>query len=519
MAVASQELCVGSLNCLGDAFNPFEFLSDDPNFRTACDKLHTAADVLTWDEFMAGSVKVDLSSAAAGLRAHCVEGGKTLFSFFDEGVLKNDNKLLEPRLNLLTFAMRAHGPSGQPTWQLLDNWEAEMKALCDGGSEAYQKDPNLLLWDCACNVIAMSEKDAYRSVCSNSYLNPANFGTLTRTFFDAAQKAAGGRPLVLGLQEWPQNEASAKARAFRAALEEHGLDLICSPSEAGVAVAYSKELKAAAMLPTASAASVMQKCIDEVVSEGETLDKKATDGAVKTTARKVMLVHFPSAPSPAVAATHFLVLHAKEPKTPAAAKVVARFVRDIDDAPLVGLIDANTASEVTATAFAESLGSDGLDVLPEPAVATTSKQRSKLHGQCYDAKKCFKLVRAPKDKVVACKGSLSGAAVHPDMMQETLPSTSWGSDHALTTAIFTAVEGQGKARPRTSPGAGAFFQQTWDDLRPKLEGGIRPLQQAWDGLRPKLQEAWDGLRPKLEDGLRPLQQAWDSLRLRLGQQP
>ena len=437
------ELLVGTLNCLGDAFNPFEFLSEDAAFRASCDKLHAAADALDWDNFSKGCGNIDIKAATSRLQAHCHKGG-TVWSFFDEPTLLNDNKIVEPRLNLLIFAMRRCGPDGKLTWQLLPRWQAAMRQLIEDGSAAYAADPNLLAWDCACNVVAALEPDAYRSVCSASHLNPNNFVAMARTYLDAALRAADGRPLVLGLQEWPRSD-TPKARAFSDALEERGLAVVCSSRREageGVAVVYAKELGAAEVLADSSEVDVMRGCLDAAARAGEELDRKAADVLLGTTARKVLRVRLP-----AVAATTFVVVHAKEPKTAAAARVLAQFIREMGTAgtassAFVALVDTNTDSRSVASAFTEALACHDLDALPAASVATTAKQRSRLHGQCYDTHKCFQLVVASKDKLVAPRGSLSRVTVHPDLSREgaSLPSPVWGSDHALTTAVFAPIQ-------------------------------------------------------------------------------
>ena len=340
-------LLVGTLNSLGDAFNPFEFLSDDPGFREQYGQLQKAADALHWDGFVRGCGNLDLSSdhRTAGLREHCASG-RSVWSYFDEPTLKNDNKLLEPRLNLLTFAMRPHGSQGLPTWQLLDRWQAEMQTMCDstaGPGSVYSEDPHLLVWDCACNIVAASEAAAYRSICAASPLNSANFKTIACNFFDAALHKARGRPLVLGVQEWPKND-TPKAQAFFAALEERNLSVVCGPSEAGVALVYSKELGTPEPLPV-RAAEVMQSCLDAAAEAGEGLDAKAANGFMNTTACKVLLVRFPAAPATAASGTAFLVLHAKEPKTPTASRVLTRFTQALCEGPVVMLMDTNTSTE------------------------------------------------------------------------------------------------------------------------------------------------------------------------------
>ena len=112
-------------------------------------------------------------------------------------------------------------------------------------------------------------------------------------------------------------------------------------------------------------------------------------------------------------------------------------------APTVALLDSNLSSAPLCEAFAAALAEQGLASEPPPSVDTTSKQRSLLHGQCYDATKCMRLVRAPKDKLVAAAGALSEVHTFPRVaeLSSGLPSPLWASDHALTTAVLTHPSG------------------------------------------------------------------------------
>ena len=111
--------------------------------------------------------------------------------------------------------------------------------------------------------------------------------------------------------------------------------------------------------------------------------------------------------------------------------------------PMVALLDSNLSSAPLSEAFAAPLAEQGLACVPPPSVDTTSKQRSLLHGQCYDTSKCMRLVRAPKDKLVAAAGALSEVRTFPRVaeLSSGLPSPLWASDHALTTAVLMHPSG------------------------------------------------------------------------------
>ena len=458
-------LLVGSLNCLGDAHNPFEFMCDDASFEKSYKVLHDAALQLSWDGFAArcgaellaaSGVGGGAAAAVGRLRTHC-EGGAPLWTFFDEATLHNDNKLTAPRLNLLTFALRPHGADARPSWLLRDSWREEMRSLVAQPDSPYAKDANLFVWDLACNAVADTASAEYAAVCESSHLNPANFEALARQFALAVKTAAAGRAVVLGLQEWPPSD-SPKGRAYAAAFAAHGLRVLSDEDGggggSGCAIAYSEEaLGAPELVDVSCTRGVMQAALDGAAASGDALDAKAVKGCLETTARKVLAVRFPAATAAAAAVTRatFVVVHAKEPKNEAAAKVLGRFVAGLGSAlgspsttgevaspAVVTMLDSNLPSAALCGAFGAALGEARLDSQPPPEVDTTCKMRSRLHGQTYDKKKCEVLVRAPKDKLVAPAGTLSAAATFPrvDEIAKGLPSPTWASDHALTTAVL-----------------------------------------------------------------------------------
>lgn len=453
-----QKLLVGSLNCLGDAHNPFEFMCDDAAFEKSVKVLQDVALQLSWDGFAAGcgakllaATGIDGGAAAAieRLKTHC-EGGAALWAFFDEACLQMDNKLTTPRLNLLTFALRPYGADERPSWLRRDGWREEMLTLVALPDSPYAEDARLFVWDLACNVVADAAPEEYAGVCERSHLNPANFEALAGRFALAVQTAAAGRAVVLGLQEWPP-AGSPKGRAYAAAFARHGLRVLSDEGgSSSCAIAYTEEaLGAPELVDVSGARGVMQAAIDGAAADGDSpLDARAVKGCLETTARKVLAVRWERARG-----ATFVVAHAKEPKDEAAARVLARFVAALGSAlappsaaearvappAVVTMLDGNLPSAALCGAFGAALGEARLDALPPADVATTCKMRSRLHGQTYDRTKCGVLVRAPKDKLVAPAGTLSAATTVPcaDELAKGLPSPTWASDHSLTTAVLT----------------------------------------------------------------------------------
>jgi len=177
----------------------------------------------------------------------------------------------------------------------------------------------------------------------------------------------------------------------------------------------------------------------------------------------VMAARFPAAQLASVRDVAFVVVHAKEPKSAPAAKVLGAFMASLakavatDASKIAIMSDTNLNSADLARAFADRLQTDGYEARPLPEVLTTAKQRSILHGQCYDTKKCLKLVTAPKDKIISAAGALSGASTYPlvsELGGAGLPSDTWASDHCLAYALL-ALPNNGMAPPPLPDGSHA----------------------------------------------------------------
>ena len=258
----------------------------------------------------------------------------------------------------------------------------------------------------------------------------------------------------------------------------------------------------------------MQQCLDEAIAEGEQLDLNGTlvQEMLSTTATRVLLVRFPRAQTP-LSRTRFLVMHASQPRDALSARLIARFALAVAShnesnslpnqpmsnpmapmlspnadgtsssvatqpaggrcpsplgsdsnfdpvgRPLVMLADCSLGSVDLAQELRDELNSYAYESLPEPHVATTATYYSLLHLQCHDAAKCMTVANAPRDKILAPRGTLKYPHVFPDLghvlngpgegkglggeggtlKRTELPIPAWPSDHALLTAVYTPV--------------------------------------------------------------------------------
>jgi hypothetical protein len=474
---------VGTLNLQGDVYNPFEFASDK-SLAVSHKKLQDRALSLLWEDFAmtSGDILLELARRSGPLldamQVYCSSGeDRTVWSFFmhqEENLpaLANDRKLLEPRLNCLSFAWRSYKKDGTGQWQMLDYWQDEMEALISRGSgdSPYKQDARLIVWDMACNVVCSLEAQAYRTMCTKSYLQPSKCAALARKFVWAARNRAGQQPLILGVQHWPR-AGTAKEIALQKLLLplDYGVcvgGLAVSP----VALIYSrtqlgepKQYGIDALGPT-----LMQQCLDEAIAQGEQLDLEGplAQELLSTTATRVLLVRFPRAQTP-LSRTRFLVMHASQPRDALSARLIARFALAVashneancfstvpnptapvpspnaDGAtslvatqpvggrcpsplgsdsnfdpvgrPLVVLADCSLGSVELAQDLRDELNSYAYESLPEPHVATTATHYSLLHLQCHDAAKCMTVAHAPSDKILAPRGTLKYPHVFPDL--------------------------------------------------------------------------------------------------------
>jgi hypothetical protein len=421
-----------------------------------------------------------VQGALERLRQHRLTGDPLWISFTEEA-LKNDNKLLEHRTNLLTMAMKPVNDRLQydfcgeiPSAEWIGRMRSQLAA------ETYTADTNLLVFDLACNIVASSCRKEYNEICLGSYLNPANYEAIMKAFLGSIDsKNHHSLPVAVGFQEFPA-EASLKAQVFERLLKSQGYSLIRGQgSLAFVHRGFSRKSESPRVLtPEAfQPQDVMNQCIEEYLEGGSSsshqfqpLNEKIR-GSLKTTARKTFAVE--------LSRLIFIVVHCKEPKTAVESTLLARYMkalgkisqsacqRDTEQQKAWVLCsDTNLGfSDAVNSSFYETLADEAegrpARWVPSPSRMTTSKHRSVLHGQCYDAKKVGRTVTAAKDYLVtSAPDYLHQCQVTPDLDLElspdgkaarTLPTSDWGSDHCLVTAVYSpfsaeqlnAIYGQG----------------------------------------------------------------------------
>ena len=136
--------------------------------------------VATLEEY---TQKMDLADVSDGLtealeacKACAKENNDSVWSYFQEDTLHQDNKLLTSRVNLICQAMSfvklfpayadcAEQKNLQLQWHLLkeaktlgDKWQSVMKKMAS--KDSYGQDPKLFVWDLVCNIVASQERDA-----------------------------------------------------------------------------------------------------------------------------------------------------------------------------------------------------------------------------------------------------------------------------------------------------------------------------------------------------------------------
>ena len=253
---ASGDVALGTLNLLGDAYNPFEFLAlDDGDFCAVCDRFEQVLATLTWRDLREAHGLGDLAGALGGGAVAAIaalEGdGGAVLAKMDEVALALDNKRFEHRFNPLVFAMRrfAVGAATQSSdgaapmvWEIVsdESAAAAAAAACDGAKDGaappwwrvllrccvkggtYAEAPSLLVWDLLCGAVAASDAAAYRRTCEESYLNPRLVDRHAGIFADAV--AGLGPRAAVGFQEFPARE-TARCAAFERAFAAAGLAL------------------------------------------------------------------------------------------------------------------------------------------------------------------------------------------------------------------------------------------------------------------------------------------------------
>ena len=453
---ASGDVALGTLNLLGDAYNPFEFLAlDDGDFCAVCDRFEQVLATLTWRDLREAHGLGDLAGALGGGAAAAIaalEGdGGAVLAKMDEVALALDNKRFEHRFNPLVFAMRrfAVGAATQSSdgaapmvWEIVSDEAAAAAAAaaCDGAKDGaappwwrvllrccveggtYAEAPSLLVWDLLCGAVAASDAAAYRRTCEESYLNPRLVDRHAGIFADAV--AGLGPRAAVGFQEFPARE-TARCAAFERAFAAAGLALARAEASSCV-LAYRGFGGAAPELVADGCGDIAATVLD-----GGDFDAKTRDG-LATTAKRTFVNR--------LGGVLFAVVHAKEPKTAPAVELLASYLAAVRDAharpgePAAFLLDTNVGKAALDAHFEACLDARGLKASPQ--IPTTSKRRSRLNGQCYDDRKCHVTVTAAKDKLVATTG-VTDTVAHPAVdASTTLPTAKWPSDHALLSATL-----------------------------------------------------------------------------------
>ena len=459
-------MLVGSLNLCGDCHNPLEFLAlaNDrfmENYRTLerCAKALRLTEV---HEFIQSirvakyTIPEELQESLSAMEESAAGNGGAVWNYFQEEVLRNDNKIVDNRFNLLTMAtspLKDFGADMKDEWGETETQQWHVLRDRAGGSSAlasifgrllvsYLRDTQLFLWDAVCTIVASKARDAYIDICVEAFCNPENFSATAQAFFgrmvDEAKRNNVEQHIIVGLQEWP-SEGTTRRAIYTKELEKQGCSIIAS--SASVAVAYSNAIfkqRHDDITETINPTEVMQGLIDEFEASGAQIDAKEKKGLLTTTARKTLIICLAGSGIN----LSVVVVHAKEPKKRETAQILAKFIQAVgkrSPQPWIAACDTNMASKAIGDPFEEEMKQVEHAMVPGMAQDTTSKHRSLLHGQCYNEKKCLKTVTAPKDKLIACKGlAIKGVSIFPPIQgaaAETLPTSAWASDHCIVTAL------------------------------------------------------------------------------------
>jgi len=220
-ATATDSLLVGTLNLLGDAANPFEFLpkggdASAEEFITNYLALEKSASSLTFDavtnlaaavQSRAGSLPPEIQDMLGVLADHSAAHDGRVWGFFQDGILQNENKILDQRFNLLTLAtsplddMPLHTLCAAPhkqQWHLAS--EEAVIAAFSALVPAYLRDARLFVWDLACCAAVLACREPYLAICTQSVFNPANMPAIAERFFRTFSEEAGGRRAIVAFQ-------------------------------------------------------------------------------------------------------------------------------------------------------------------------------------------------------------------------------------------------------------------------------------------------------------------------------
>jgi hypothetical protein len=428
-------MLVATLNLLGNAYNPMEFMNQDDSFVRNYTKIRESFKALTTAEVLEQALKLGFNGIDnAVLGASCFETNCT------KDFLDRDNKLELPgRTNLVVSAMMPADDQRGALYLNLASWRNRMETQ----RAHYARDPQLVCWDIACNLAVERCADEFAELCRGSYLDPERTSQNIATMLNELPHG-GDRDVVCGIQEFPE-DGTLKYTALLRELPARGLKhLKADGANSSVGFILSAHIEVESVSRSPLGQDVDAVLVALGISSSETIDARDRE-SLKTTARKTFVVDIKQ--TDLRPGLRLVAVHAKEFKSDEGTRLLARYLREVakpaaDRAALV-VVDSNTSTKSTSALFDEACRASQFEVLsPSGAYTTTRKKRSEMHGQIYDTKKCLKSVEAHKTFVMLAQNSggypvwepVALARAIPDLpvhAAQTLPSAAWPTDHFM----------------------------------------------------------------------------------------
>jgi len=444
-----QPLFVATLNFLGNAYNPIEFMTDEDAFKNHYPKIREAFKTIMTKDVMEKADEMGFKIDRDALKLKDEEAVQVHFEAPNgKEFLANDNKVgMELRTNMITGGMLPDS-KGTAIYKSLNTWRDRMK----GQTANYEKHPQLVIWDIACNLVAEKAQSDYEVLCKGSYLNPDTVSKNIVTLLSQLPSDSG-EDIICAVQEFPEEASSSKYKLLMDELPKRKLKHVFGGGvNASVAFIVSESLvvKAGSSPFGDKPDEVVQKIgwVDTREGGVDENDKKS----LQTLARKTLVIELEAQGSrPAMRA---VCAHSKEFKSEEGTKLMAKYLHavasngDEKDKPCLVMIDANTPTMAMSKVFSAEAQALGFEVLSKSEAddyITTRKKRSEMHGQFYDKKKCLKVVEAHKTFLLLLQPKEEGKEVfvvpkaeqYPDLKKDTaqmLPNLAWPTDHCMMRA-------------------------------------------------------------------------------------
>jgi len=419
-------IAVFTLNFLGDAYNAMEFMNNDETFQSNYKVLRKAFSEVKSEDVLeeVGALGFDRARIAELLNQDLFEAHCT------EHFLRRDNKLqITKRINMIVGGM-APLENGTPLFQSVSSWRDLMKPMRDN----YAQDPELVAWDVACNLASERCATEYATLSMASHLNPSQLPQRVAMMLDHLPDSG---PFVCAVQEYPER-GTAKYAALMVQVKNRGMGTMTHEAEnTSVGFIFSSHCVVENFRQSplgTDLTEVLAKMNGPELAAVSDKDRKS----LQTTAQKTAIVDFSNG-------LRVASVHCKEFKTVEGTKLLARYLRSLthdmhERQTAIILCDANTPNDQMAQVLDDGARECDLQVLtPAAMFKTTRKQRSELHGQIYDRKKCLKVVEAHKTFAMlapASQGSWQAQGlprIFPDFKVDpnNLPNSEWPTDHCM----------------------------------------------------------------------------------------